>query len=101
MPSEYTGHEKWQTKDVVEPMLGTLIVQPDGRLVYEYGIYKYRPDSESIFGVRGYLIETRRDVLDYHGIMKFYDFSPNYDGKFVEFETEFNHGLLRRITVSD
>jgi hypothetical protein len=36
LPQKYQGKNEWQTKDIVEPIMGTISVQEDGSLIYKF-----------------------------------------------------------------
>ncbi len=72
LPDDCKELNEWQTKDVVDPQMETLIIDKDGRLIYVWYDREWHDDkSRSMFG--GYLKPTEKheDVLDYHGDMRF------------------------------
>ena len=63
LPEEFKGFIGWQTKDVIEPMLSTLIIDEDGNLCHRM----------SIFG------NVMFEVLNWTGEMIFYTINEGHD----------------------
>jgi hypothetical protein len=66
----------WQTKDVVEPTMGNLVITKSGRL-HEVGY-------------------VENEDLNYHGDMNFYTI---YHGEWIEFKARFTDGQLESLTL--
>jgi hypothetical protein len=67
----------WQTKDVVEPTMDTLIITKAGRLLEQ-------------------LYDKPAEDLNYHGDMNFYTI---HKGEWVEFKARFTDGQLESLTL--
>jgi DNA-directed RNA polymerase subunit RPC12/RpoP len=83
MPKEYGNLTDWQTKDVVEPSLETLIINKNGRLKLHPG-YPQNIYSQGV------------DV-NFHGDMNFYTADKN--NKLVEMVARFTDGNLEWIKI--
>lgn len=100
MPEEYRNLTGWQTKDVVDPFMETLVVCDNGQLVYIWYEREWEENPDSLFG--GYLRQKKehRDILSYHGDMVFYTSTGKQSDntyKFVQLKARFTNGILNWI----
>lgn len=101
LPPEYRELKDWQTKDVIECALETLVISATGQLIHVWHEYETVEDASTFSGF--YLRPTteHRDILDYHGDMRFYTTttgdrsSPDY--AFIELVARFTEGKLQWI----
>ena len=100
LPVEVRGMTGWQTKDVIEPLMETLIITDDGDLFRErWGVRTY-DDPSALFGFRTERTKQSLEKLDYHGDMVFYTSNddPNVDPRLIECLARFDDGKLRGIS---
>jgi len=88
LPEKYRKIKDWQTKDVVEPIGATLVINGCGKLLYRW--YGVLLDSN----------EKLLDVLDYTGRMYLYAFATPFSS-LITLVAEFVDGKLISINKED
>ena len=96
MPENRQNMKNWQTKDVINPFMDTLIITTAGNLIHQWHEYDYAKDPTSWFGLKSVIKSTHEDVLNYHGDMEFYTFNDEHRN-FVEMVARFTDGKLEWI----
>jgi hypothetical protein len=98
LPEQFKYISDWQTKDVVEPQMETLIVTEDGKLIYQWWEREWFDDPTYPMinpMIKGYYKRTveHREELSYHGDMEIIG-GNNNKPPFVECVCRFTEGKL-------
>jgi hypothetical protein len=94
LPEDYQHLTGWQTKNVVEPSMETLIIEKDKQLYYLWYECEWEDDpSNKFFG--GYFKHKaeHKETLDYHGDMLFYNWDEK-EKRLIELVARFSNGKL-------
>jgi len=101
LPEKYRKYNNWQTKDVVEPLMDTLIIDENGNLYLEW----FDIVANENYNGRDMIYEPpfkqgKRHTMkvDFHGIMNFGDFD-NMTRQSVDLYAKFTDGKL--VAISD